>query len=125
MIQTARDLKVHLDLTTYDVFDSQIMASDIEQSVFSNPDALIVTLPDASTQRAIGNVISSTSIPVFGLNAGYDVASSLNVKGFIAMDDTLAGHLAGDAFREALLKGGAGTLRNESGLFVNSEGSSR
>lgn len=116
MVQTAKDLKIDLDLKLYDVYDPLVMAAEIEQTAIGKPDALIVSIPDAIVQQAVGGIISSTTIPVFGLNSGYDVAQTLGLLGFVSMNDNLAGGTAGDYFASKVNATSA-----DRGLFVNAD----
>jgi hypothetical protein len=81
---------------------------------------MIVTIPDNLVQQAVGEVIEGTRVPVFGLNTGADV-QTIATKGFVALDDRLAGATAGETFRK-FLDTSTSTERSTSvptALFVN------
>ena len=118
MNQTAKDMRVDLRLTmSEDVYDPMIMASKIEQIAATKPDAMIVSIPDATIQQAVGAITSAGEIPVFGLNSGVDVARTLGVLGFVAMNDYLGGEAAGDHFQFIFNQSGVNATGR--GLFVN------
>jgi len=116
-VTAAQSMNVNLTLTMFDVFDPTLMANEINAvaSSQSKPDALVVTVPDSSVQAAIENLIQTTSIPVFGLNSGADVAAQMGILGFVAQDEILAGQVAGQYFANR-------TTGKDKGLFVNPEG---
>jgi len=140
MLQTARDLKIDLEMDLYDIdgrdgiiFDPQRMANDIKAVASSEgafrPDALIVTVPDATVQAALGEMMeSSPDIPVFGLNSGGELAQTLGILGYVSMDEYYAGTVAGDYLKGLLpVSDGSGSnqtatvldLTNTKGLYIN------
>jgi ABC-type sugar transport system substrate-binding protein len=126
MAQTGRDMNVDLTIQFHPsaVYDGQIMADQVTAAATADPppDAMIVTIPDNLVQKAVGNVIESTAVPVFGLNTGADV-QTIKSKGFVATDDRLAGAMAGEAFRKLFdsLESTTSTERSAApmALFVN------
>lgn len=119
MRQTAADMRVELDIES--VTDPLRMANDISQVLQSRrlPDALIVSIPATIVQQAVGEVVADGRVPVFGLNAGTEVAEALGVLGFVSMNDVLGGNRAGEFHAEELQRRGL-TLAGR-GLYVNHE----
>ena len=107
--QTATDLNVDLEITLYDTFDPDQMASDIlsildlKSNDVSKPDALIVTIPSQIVEDAVRQVTDS-GIPVFGLNSGYRERRSAGVLAWVAQDEYIAGSVAGKEFLSKLLE---------------------
>jgi hypothetical protein len=126
MAQTGRDMNVDLTIQFHPsaVYDGQIMADQVTAAATADPppDAMIVTIPDNLVQKAAGNVIESTAVPLFGLNTGADVLT-IKSKGFVAIDDRLAGAMAGEAFRKLFDSSESTTSTERStapmALFVN------
>jgi len=88
-LQSARDMRVELRFDLYETYDAERMALDILEaaspdSLGDRPDALIVTVPEPVVEEAIRD--SSNSIPIFGMNSGYDRARGAGILGFVAMD---------------------------------------
>jgi ABC-type sugar transport system substrate-binding protein len=124
MEQTGRDMNVDLTIQFHPsaVYDGQTMADQVTAAAATTPppDAMIVTIPDNLVQKAVGAVIEGTTVPVFGLNTGADV-QTINTKGFVAIDDRLAGATAGDEFRKLFDSPATSTERSAApmALFVN------
>lgn len=125
MVQTGKDMNVDLTLQFHPspAFDGNVMADQIANAAAATtplPDAMIVTVPDNMVQKSVAEVIEGTRIPVFGLNVGADV-QTIATKGFVTLDDRLAGSIAGETFRK-LLDTSSSTERMASAptaLFVN------
>jgi len=97
-IQAGNDMRVQLDFELYDEYDPDLMAGDIETAATGlfPPDALIVTIPNPSVEKAIAKAVKY--VPIFGMNSGYDVANRVGVLDFIAMDEHEGGRVAGEEF---------------------------
>lgn len=123
MFQAAEDMNIDFQMSLYDVFDSQVMASDIngvaEALLYGpasewKPDALIVSVPDAIVQNAAGNLIQNTKLPVFGINSGASVGLlAMGMLGFVSMNDFQAGRAVGGYWIDR------NETLNKKGLFVN------
>lgn len=112
--QAAEDLGVTVEYRAPDTFDMPQMAQLIQAAVASNPDALIVSIPDA---EALGDAIATAvnagiPIPVFSINSGSDVFRDLGVLRHIGQTEYEAGLGGGQRMAEM----GATT-----GLCVNHE----
>lgn len=89
--QAATDLGVQLEYRAPDTFDMPLMAQLIDAAVASDPDALIVSIPDAT---ALGSAIEGAveaGIPVFSINSGSDVFRELGVLRHIGQTEYEAG----------------------------------
>jgi simple sugar transport system substrate-binding protein len=85
-------------------FDMVAMAQLIDAAVASNPDGLVVSIPDAnalgpSIQRAV-----AAGIPVISINSGSDVAQSLGVLTHIGQTEFEAGQGGGTEMAAAGVK---------------------
>jgi simple sugar transport system substrate-binding protein len=82
-------------------FDPVAMSQLIDAAVASEPDGLIVSIPDAN---ALGPSITSAvdaGIPVISINSGSDVFADLGVLAHIGQTEEVAGKLAGERMKEA------------------------
>ncbi len=110
--QAAADLGVQVEYRAPDTFDMPLMAQLIDAAVASNPDALVVSVPDAT---ALGDSIIGAveaGIPVFSINSGSDVFQELGITRHIGQTEYEAG-LGGGRFMAA--EGGT------TGLCINHE----
>src|ERR671929_288283 len=87
----ARDMNVSVEYQAPPRFDMVAMSQLIDAAVASNPDGLVVSIPDAnalgpSIQRAV-----NAGIPVISINSGSDVAQSLGVLTHIGQTEFEAG----------------------------------
>ena len=97
-VQAASDMRVDFTMNLYDAFDDEIMARDIVQVLATEdpPDALIVSIPSEAVRKAVQKVAQEHV--VFGINSGYEVASSAGVLGFVSMDEYRGGVEAAKEF---------------------------
>jgi simple sugar transport system substrate-binding protein len=77
--QAAKDMNVNVEYQAPPRFDMVAMSQLIDAAVASNPDGLVVSIPDAnalgpSIERAV-----AAGIPVISMNSGSDVAQSLGI----------------------------------------------
>jgi simple sugar transport system substrate-binding protein len=97
----AADEGVTADYNAPQTFDMVAMSQLIDAAVASQPDGLIVSIPDAdalgpSIQKAV-----QAGIPVISINSGSDVFKSLGVLAHIGQTEEVAGQLAGQKMKEA------------------------
>jgi len=91
----AKDMRVNVEYQAPGTFDMVEMSQLIDAAVASNPDGLIVSIPDAD---ALGEAIRgavSAGIPVFSINSGSDVAKSLGVIAHVGQTEYEAGYGGG------------------------------
>lgn len=99
--QAAADLGVNVTYNAPDTFDMPRMAQIMEAAIAREPEALIVSIPDAV---ALGDVIASAvdaGIPVFSANSGSDVFRELGVLRHIGQTEYEAG-LGGGQYMKRL-----------------------
>lgn len=89
--QAAEDLGVQVEYRAPDTFDMPLMAQLIDAAVASQPDALVVSIPDATAlEGAISGAVSA-GIPVFSINSGADVFQELGVLRHVGQTEFEAG----------------------------------
>lgn len=99
--QAAADLGVTVTYNAPDTFDMPRMAQIMEAAIAREPEALIVSIPDAV---ALGDVIANAvdaGIPVFSANSGSDVFQELGVLRHVGQTEYEAG-LGGGKYMKRL-----------------------
>ncbi len=97
----AEDMGVTAEYRAPGTFDMVQMSQLIDAAVASQPDGLIVSIPDAD---ALGPSIQSAidaGIPVVSINSGSDVFADLGVLVHVGQTEQVAGELAGERMKEA------------------------
>jgi simple sugar transport system substrate-binding protein len=97
----ADDMGVSVEYQSPGTFDMVEMSSIIDAAVASQPDGLVVTIPDAD---ALGDSIKAAvaaGIPVISMNSGSDVFADLGVLVHVGQTEYEAGLLAGQQFAAA------------------------
>ena len=97
----AEDMGVNAEYRAPGTFDMVQMSQLIDAAVASQPDGLIVSIPDAD---ALGPAIQSAvdgGIPVVSINSGSDVFADLGVLVHVGQTEQVAGQLAGERMKEA------------------------
>ncbi|MCJ7780913.1 MAG: sugar ABC transporter substrate-binding protein [Acidimicrobiia bacterium] len=94
----ADDMGVTVEYQSPGTFDMVEMSNIIDAAVASQPDGLVVTIPDAD---ALGDSIRAAvaaGIPVISMNSGSDVFADLGVLVHVGQTEYEAGLLAGQKF---------------------------
>jgi simple sugar transport system substrate-binding protein len=97
----AADMGVTVEYQAPGTFDMVAMSQIIDAAVASQPDGLVVTIPDAD---ALGDSIRAAvaaGIPVISMNSGSDVFADLGVLVHVGQTEFEAGLIAGQRFKEA------------------------
>jgi simple sugar transport system substrate-binding protein len=97
----ARDMRVTVEYQAPGTFDMVAMAQLIDAAVASNPDALVVSIPDADALGPSIEAAVAAGIPVMSINSGSDVAEALGVMAHIGQTEYEAGLGAGQRMAEA------------------------
>jgi simple sugar transport system substrate-binding protein len=99
--QAAEDLGVTVEYRSPDGFNMVQMAQIIDASVASQPDGLVVSVPDAEALGdSIRNAVAS-GIPVISMNSGSDVREELGVAVHVGQTEYEAGLGGGKRMQEA------------------------
>jgi len=102
--QAAKDMGVSVEYQAPGRFDMVAMSQLIDAAVASNPDGLVVSIPDAN---ALGPAIKravAAGIPVISINSGSDVAQSLGILTHIGQTEFEAGQGGGTQMGAAGVK---------------------
>jgi len=92
------DMGVSVEYQAYQSYDMVEMSNIINAAVASEPDGLVVTIPDAD---ALGDSIRAAvdaGIPVISMNSGSDVFAELGVLVHVGQTEYEAGLIAGQQF---------------------------
>ncbi len=97
----SEDLGVEVEYQAPTTYDMVAMSQLIDAAVASQPDGLVVSIPDAaalspSIQRAV-----EAGIPVVSINSGSDVAADLGVLTHVGQTEKAAGVGGGERLAEA------------------------
>jgi simple sugar transport system substrate-binding protein len=99
--QAAEDLGVTVEYRAPDTFNMVQMAQIIDAAVASQPDGLVVSVPDAEALGdSIRNAVAS-GIPVISMNSGSDVREELGVAVHVGQTEYEAGLGGGKRMKEA------------------------
>ena len=99
--QAAEDLGVTVEYRAPDTFNMVQMGQIIDASVASQPDGLVVSVPDAEALGdSIRNAVAS-GIPVISMNSGSDVREELGVAVHVGQTEYEAGEGGGKRMAEA------------------------
>jgi simple sugar transport system substrate-binding protein len=99
--QAAEDLGVTVEYRSPDGFNMVQMAQIIDATVASQPDGLVVSIPDAEALGdSIRNAVAS-GIPVVSMNSGSDVFEDLGVSAHVGQTEYEAGLGGGKRMKEA------------------------
>ena len=99
--QAAKDMRVTVEYQAPQTFDMVAMSQLIDAAVASNPDGLVVSIPDAD---ALGDSIRAAvdaGIPVISMNSGSDVAKELGILNHVGQTEYEAGFGGGERMAAA------------------------
>jgi simple sugar transport system substrate-binding protein len=99
--QAETDLGITVEYNAPETFDMVAMAELIDTAVASEPDGLVVSIPDAT---ALGDSITAAvdaGIPVVSINSGSDVYADLGILTHVGQTEFEAGVGAGERMAEA------------------------
>src|SRR4051794_14529202 len=99
--QAAKDMGVQVEYQAPDTFDMVAMSQLIDAAVASDPDGLVVSIPDAD---ALGDSIKAAvpaGIPGISMNSGSDVAAEFGLVTPVCQTEYEAGLGAGERMGEA------------------------
>ncbi len=99
--QAAEDLGVTVEYQAPGTFDMVAMAQLIDAAVASNPDGLVVSIPDAEALGPSIQAAVEAGIPVVSMNSGSDVFQELGVLNHVGQTEYEAGLGGGQRMAEA------------------------
>ena len=97
----ANDLGVKVEYQAPQTFDMVAMSQLIDAAVASDPDGLVVSIPDADALGPSIEAAVAAGIPVISMNSGYDVAADLGVMVHIGQTEYEAGYGGGQRMAAA------------------------
>ena len=95
------DLGVTVEYQAPQTFDMVAMAQLIDAAVASEPDGLVVSIPDAEALGPSIEAAVAAGIPVISMNSGSDVAADLGVMTHVGQTEYEAGFGGGERMAEA------------------------
>jgi simple sugar transport system substrate-binding protein len=96
----AADMGVGVEYQAPGTFDMVEMAQLIDAAVASQPDGLVVSLPDADALGPSIEAAVAADIPVITMNSGSDTFADLGVLVHVGQTEFEAGLIAGERFAE-------------------------
>jgi simple sugar transport system substrate-binding protein len=99
--QAGEDMGVTVEYQAPPTFDMVAMSQLIDAAVASQPDGLIVSVPDADALGASITAAVEAGIPVITMNSGSDVAAELGALNHVGQTEYEAGLGAGQRMGEA------------------------
>ncbi len=99
--QAAEDLGVTVEYQAPATFDMVAMSQLIDAAVASEPDGLIVSIPDANALGPSIEAAVAAGIPVISMNSGSDVAADLGLLTHVGQTEYEAGFGGGQRMAEA------------------------
>lgn len=91
----AADLGVQVEYQAPQTFDMVAMSQLIDAAVASNPDGLVVSIPDGDALGPSIRAAVAAGIPVISMNSGYDVAEELGALTHVGQTEYEAGYGGG------------------------------
>ena len=92
---------VTIEYQSPDSYDMVVMGQLIDAAVASNPDGLVVSIPDRDAlSRPIQNAMKA-GIPVVSINSGYEASEELGVITHVGQAPYEAGYAGGERLAEA------------------------
>ncbi len=99
--QAGEDMGVNVQYQAPPTFDMVAMSQLIDAAVATNPDGLVVSIPDADALSASITAAVDAGIPVISMNSGSDVAAELGILIHVGQTEYEAGFGGGQRMAEA------------------------
>lgn len=99
--QAGSDVGARVEYQAPESFDMVAMSQLIDATVASDPDGLVVSMPDADALGGAVRKAIDAGIPVVSINSGYDVAKELGVMTHVGQTEYEAGYGGGQRLAEA------------------------
>lgn len=104
--QAAEDMRVSVEYRAPETFDMPRMAQLIDAAVASQPDGLVVSIPDAEALGPSIQAAVEAGIPVLSMNSGSEAFEELGVLRHVGQTEYEAGFGAGERMAEAGVQNG-------------------
>ena len=99
--RAAEDMRVKVEYQAPQTFDMVAMSQLIEAAVATNPDGLVVSIPDADALSDSITAAIDAGIPVISMNSGSDVAKELGILVHVGQTEYEAGFGGGERMADA------------------------
>ncbi len=99
--QAAADMRVSVEYQAPATFDMVAMSQLIEAAVATEPDGLVVSIPDPDALEPAIRTAIEAGIPVISINSGSDVAAEFGVLAHIGQTEYEAGYGGGQRMAAA------------------------
>jgi simple sugar transport system substrate-binding protein len=99
--QAGKDMRVTVEYQAPPTFDMVAMSQLIDAVVASNPDGLVVSIPDPDALGPSIKAAVAAGIPVISINSGSDVAAEFGVLAHIGQTEYEAGYGGGQRMAAA------------------------
>jgi len=99
--QARDDLGIEVEYNAPETFDMVAMSQLIDTAVASEPDGLVVSIPDADALGASIEAAVAAGIPVVSINSGSDVYKDLGILTHVGQTELEAGIGAGERMAAA------------------------
>ena len=96
----AEDMGVEVEYQAPETFDMVAMSDLIDAAVASQPDGLVVSIPDADALGPSIKAAVDAGIPVISMNSGSDDFADLGVLAHVGQTEFEAGLIAGQRFKD-------------------------
>jgi simple sugar transport system substrate-binding protein len=99
--QAAEDMRVTVEYQSPQSFDMVAMSQLIDAAVASDPDGLVVSIPDADALSDSIRAAIDAGIPVISMNSGSEVAKELGILNHVGQTEYEAGFGGGERMAAA------------------------
>jgi simple sugar transport system substrate-binding protein len=98
--QGAADMGVEVEYNAPQTFDPVKMSQLIDAAVASEPDGLVISIPDPEALRESIEKANDAGIPIVSINTGSDVSEELGALTHVGQTEFIAGEGAGERLAE-------------------------
>ena len=98
--QGAEDMGVEVEYNAPQTFDPVKMSQLIDAAVASEPDGLVISIPDPDALRESIEKANEAGIPIVSINTGSDVSEELGALTHVGQTEFIAGEGAGERLAE-------------------------
>jgi simple sugar transport system substrate-binding protein len=98
--QGAEDMGVEVEYNAPQTFDPVKMSQLIDAAVASEPDGLVISIPDPEALRESIEKANEAGIPIVSINTGSDVSEELGALTHVGQTEFIAGEGAGERLAE-------------------------
>jgi simple sugar transport system substrate-binding protein len=104
--RAAQETGITVEYQSPEVFDVVAMAQLLDEAIASQPDGLVVSIPDADTLGPSIQAAIDAGIPVISMNSGSEAAARLGVLTHVGQPEYEAGFKAGQQLAQAGVRHG-------------------